>query len=146
MAISPLSGKYSTAGGPVDSAGCPHSSATHVPEKRRLQKVVKFFSYVVDTPVKRLLSRGKFWKEGGHAFVEGFAVEISVWKALETFRDRLGKLAAAPRKFLANRRTGRLDRRRSVNDGIIVTLSTREEKRRNQDRRQREASLEKFAL
>ena len=73
-------------------------------------------------------------------------VEIFVWKALETFRDRLGKLAAGPRKFAANRRTSRRDRRRSVNDGIIVTLSTREEKRRNQDRRQHEVNVEKFAL
>lgn len=73
-------------------------------------------------------------------------MEIFVWKSLETFRDRLGKVAGATRKFMSNRRTNRTDRRRSVTDGIIVTLSTREEKRRNRDRRQHEASFGLFAL
>jgi len=62
-------------------------------------------------------------------------MEIFVWKTFETFKDRLARLAEAPRKFKRNRRTNRKDRRRSVNDGLIVTLSTRKEKRHNQDRR-----------
>ncbi|MDD5758861.1 MAG: hypothetical protein PHI06_07235 [Desulfobulbaceae bacterium] len=73
-------------------------------------------------------------------------MEIFVWKSLETFRDRLGKMAGATRKFMSNRRSNRTDRRRSVNDGIIVTLSTREEKRRKRDRRQNEVRFVLFAL
>ncbi len=73
-------------------------------------------------------------------------MEIFVWQALETFKDRLGKLVSAPRKFMSNRRASRKDRRRSVNDGVIVTLSTREEKRHNQDRRHQEAAWQRFAL
>lgn len=86
-----------------------------------------------------------FAREGG-VVVEGVVMEIFVWKALETVRDRLGKLAEAPRKFMSNRRANRKDRRRSVNDGVIVTLSTREEKRHNSDRRQNGLSWKPFAL
>ena len=75
-----------------------------------------------------------------------YGMEILVWKALETLRDRLGKLAAGHRTFKANRRASRLDRRRSVNEGVIVTLSTRAERRRNPDRRQLEVTREGFAL
>ena len=73
-------------------------------------------------------------------------MEIFVWKTLETVRDRLSKLAAGTRKFKANRRASKVDRRRSVNDGLIVTLSTRKERRHNRDRRQHDASLDGFAL
>jgi hypothetical protein len=73
-------------------------------------------------------------------FVEGAVMEIFVWKALETFGDRLGKMAGATRKFLSNRRASKKDRRRSVNDGVIVTLSTRREKRRNSERRKIEVA------
>lgn len=73
-------------------------------------------------------------------------MEIFVWKTLESVWDRLGKLAAAPRKFMSNRRASRQDRRRSVNDGVIVTLSTREEKRHNRDRRQNAVTLQRFPL
>ena len=73
-------------------------------------------------------------------------MEILVWKALETVRDRLGRLAAGHRKYKSNRRASRLDRRRSVNEGVIVTLSTREERRHNPDRRQIEVTTEGFAL
>lgn len=73
-------------------------------------------------------------------------MEIFVWKAFEMVRDRLGKLAAATHKFRSNRRASRQDRRRSVNDGVIVTLSTREERRHNPDRRHSEAVWHRFAL
>lgn len=62
-------------------------------------------------------------------------MEIFVWKTLCTLSDRLGKQAAAIQKARSNRRLCRKDRRRSVNDGLVVTLSTREERRQNQDRR-----------
>lgn len=77
---------------------------------------------------------------------EGALMEIFVWKAFETVRDRLGRQAVAPRKFLSNRRTSRQDRRRSNNDGLIVTLSTREEKRHTAERRQNEVAWERFVL
>lgn len=78
--------------------------------------------------------------------VEDAIMEIFVWKAFEMVRDRLGKLAAATRKFKSNRRASRQDRRRSVNDGVIVTLSTREERRLSTDRRHGEATWHPFAL
>lgn len=63
-------------------------------------------------------------------------MEIFVWKTLCAVGDRLGKQAAATYKVRSNRRLCRHDRRRSVNDGLVVTLSTRPERRHNQDRRQ----------
>ena len=78
--------------------------------------------------------------------VEDAIMEILVWKAFEMVRDRLGKLAAATRKLKSNRRASRQDRRRSVNDGVIVTLSTRQERRHSTDRRHREATWQQFAL
>lgn len=62
-------------------------------------------------------------------------MEILLWKALATVKDRLEKLMVPSRKARSNRRVSKKDRRRSVNEGLVVTLSTREEKRRNLDRR-----------
>ena len=71
-------------------------------------------------------------------------MEIFVWKAFEMVKDRLGKLASYPGKLVSNRRASRKDRRQSINDGVIVTLSTRQEKRHNRDRRQNAATLQRF--
>jgi hypothetical protein len=66
----------------------------------------------------------------------GMIMEIFIWKALSTIFDRRGKQIASPRKVRSNRRVSRNDRRRAEDDGLVVTLSTREEKRQNPDRRQ----------
>lgn len=62
-------------------------------------------------------------------------MEIFIWKALGMVREKMSKLSVAPRKERGNRRTNSRDRRRSVCDGLSVSLSTREDKRKIPDRR-----------
>jgi len=69
------------------------------------------------------------------SFTLELAVEILLWKTLATVKDRLDRLMVPSRKARSNRRVSKKDRRRSVNEGVVVTLSTREEKRKNPDRR-----------
>ena len=69
-------------------------------------------------------------------------MEICIWKALGMVKDRASKQGITPRKERGNRRTNRQDRRHSVSDGLCVSLSTREEKRKNPDRRRQTADGE----
>lgn len=73
-------------------------------------------------------------------------VEILLWKTLATVKDRLDKLIVPSRKVRSNRRVSKKDRRRSVNDGLVVSLSTRVEKRKNPDRRHHDAETPHFQV
>lgn len=63
-------------------------------------------------------------------------MEIFVKKTSDTLQDRRGEQGKKPKKFKFDRRRSRQDRRQSVLEGVVVSLSSREEKRKQQDRRQ----------
>jgi hypothetical protein len=62
-------------------------------------------------------------------------MDILIWKTFGTVSDRQGRKTVEPQKVRGERRISRRDRRRSVSEGLVVSLSIREEKRQNPDRR-----------
>jgi len=63
-------------------------------------------------------------------------VEIFITKTSDLIKDRQREPKKKPRKNQFDRRRSNLDRRQDGQDGVVVTLSSREEKRQQLDRRQ----------
>ena len=63
-------------------------------------------------------------------------MEIFVSKTSDMVQDRQAKQPKKPKKNRSDRRKNRSDRRQSGQEGVVVSLSYREENRGQQDRRQ----------